>query len=116
MTISGSPKVLACDVAKGLAAFTGATLRAYSPDDLNVIMNALTMVQREIRADLVPPDDALQIRDKKQKLQRLTQAASMTSVHMHKHSLRRRSLVFLIKSVFLKRLITIQPLGRAGDS
>jgi len=88
MTISGSPKMLAYDVAKGLIAFAGATLRKYSPDDLNVIMNALSIVQREIRADLVPPDDALQIRDKNQKLQRLTQAVSMINAHMRQRRLR----------------------------
>jgi hypothetical protein len=82
MAISGSPKMLAYDVAKGLVSFTGATLRKYTHDDLNVIMNALAVVQREIRADLVPPDDTLLIRDKNQKLQRLAQAVVMINAHM----------------------------------
>jgi len=88
MTVSGSPKTLACDVAKGLVAFTGVTLRKDSADDLHVIMNALAIAQREIRAETVPPDDTLQIRDKNQKLQRVTQAVSMISAHMRQRRLR----------------------------
>ena len=80
--------MLAYDVARGLLAFNSSSLRKYSADDLSTIMNALAIVQREIRADIVPPDDTLQIRDKNQKLQRLTQAVSMISAHMRQRRLR----------------------------
>ncbi len=88
MAISGSPKMLAYDVAKGLVSFTNANLRKYSPEDLNAIMNALAIVQREIRAEVVPPDGTLQIRDKNQKLQRLNAAAGVITSHIRQLRLR----------------------------
>lgn len=88
MTVSGSPKMLAYEVAKGFVTFTSATLRKYTPEDLNVILSVFAIVQREIRAEMVPSDDTLMIRDKNQKLQRLTQAVGMINAYMRQRRLR----------------------------
>jgi len=88
MAISGSPKMFAYEVARGLMSFTTAGLRKYSPEDLNVLLNALSIVQREIRAEMVPLDDTLAIRDKNQKLQRLSQAVGMLNAHIRQRRIR----------------------------
>jgi len=79
--------MLAYEVARGLVSFTTGGLRKYSPEDLNVLLNALTLVQREIRAETVPVDDTLLIREKNQKLQRLSQAVGMLNTHIRQRRL-----------------------------
>jgi hypothetical protein len=79
MAISGSPKMLAMDIAKGLTTITAATIKQYTPTDLKTIMTNIGIVQREIRGEQVPLEDVMAVKAKNQKLQRLNQAISTIS-------------------------------------
>ncbi len=81
MPISGSPKMLAMDIARGVTNMTAATVRQYTPADLKILVASIAIVQREIRGEAVPLDDTLAIKAKNMKLQRLNQALSTISSH-----------------------------------
>lgn len=74
MTIEGNPKVMAMDVANGFLNITQATLKKYNEADLKKIVNALTVVLRELRGTTVDNNDALQIKKKNQQMSRINQA------------------------------------------
>ena len=77
MPISGNPKMMAYDIAKGFTYFTQATLRKYNAGDLKIIISNINIVQREIGSEQVPQEDVMAIKAKNQKLQRLNQAISV---------------------------------------
>ena len=79
MAISGSPKMLVWDIAKGLTNITVTTIKQYAPADLKTIVVNIGIVQREIRGEQVPLEDILAIKAKNQRLQRLNQALSTIS-------------------------------------
>jgi hypothetical protein len=79
MAISGSPKMLAGDIAKGVTSLTVSNIKQYTPADLKTIMVNIGIVQREIRGEQVPIDDVMAVKAKNQKLQRLNQAVSTIS-------------------------------------
>ena len=74
MPIAGNPKKLAYDVAQGYQQFTQATLRAYSLEELKVLLFNLNIVLREVRATQVPLEDIDALKDKNVKIRRLNQA------------------------------------------
>ena len=74
MTIAGSPKKLAYDVAEGYQQFTPATLRQYSPADLKVLLFNLNFALREVRGKPAALDDIEALKEKQTKIQRLNQA------------------------------------------
>jgi hypothetical protein len=74
MPIAGNPKKLAYDVAQGYQQFTQATLHAYSPEDLKVLIFNLNIVLREVRGTAVPLEDIESLKDKNVKIRRLNQA------------------------------------------
>ena len=74
MPIAGNPKKLAYDVAQGYQQFTQATLRAYSPEELKVLLFNLNIVLRELRGTQVPLEDFEALKDKNMKIRRLNQA------------------------------------------
>ena len=84
MAISGSPKMLANDIAKGLVHFSLTSLRKYTAQDLKVILSNLSIVQREIRGDVVSMEDIMAIKEKNQKLQRLNQAVTVINNYTKK--------------------------------
>ena len=77
MAISGSPKMLAYDISKGVTNITAATIKQYTAADLKTIIVNIGIVQREVRGEQVPIDDTMAIKAKNQKLQRLNQAVSI---------------------------------------
>jgi len=79
MAISGSPKMLAWDIAKGVTTITISNIKQYAPADLKSIIVNIGIVQREIRGEQVPLDDIMAIKAKNQRLQRLNQAISTIS-------------------------------------
>lgn len=81
MTISGSPKMLAWDIAKSVTNFSAATIKKYTAADLKTIVVHIGIVQREIRAEQVSLDDTMAIKAKNQRLQRLNQALSIISAY-----------------------------------
>ena len=74
MPIAGNPKKIAYDVAQGYQQFTQATLRAYSLEDLKVLLFNLNIVLREVRGTQVPLEDIEALKDKNIKIRRLNQA------------------------------------------
>ena len=74
MPIAGNPKKLAYDVAEGYQQFTPATLRAYSLEDLKVLLFNLNIALREMRGTQVPLEDIDALKDKNVKIRRLNQA------------------------------------------
>jgi hypothetical protein len=76
MPIAGNPKKLAYDVAQGYQQFTQATLRAYTPEDLKVLIFNLSIVLREVRGTPVPLEDIESLKDKNVKIRRLNQAVN----------------------------------------
>ena len=74
MAISGSPKMLAGDISKGVTTISVANIKQYTPADLKTIVVNIGIVQREIRGEQVPLDDIMAIKAKNLRLQRLSQA------------------------------------------
>ena len=81
MAISGSPKMLAYDIAKSVTNFSAANIKQYTQADLKAIIANIGIVQREIRGEQVPLDDTMAIKAKNQKLQRLNQALSIIAAY-----------------------------------
>ncbi len=76
MPIAGNPKKLAYSVAQGFHQFTPSTLRAYTIEELKVLLFNLNIVLREVRGTQVPLDDVENLKDKNVKIRRLNQAIS----------------------------------------
>jgi len=74
MAIAGNPKKLAYSVAQGFQQFTPSTLRAYTMEDLKVLLFNLNIVLREVRGMQVPLEDVETLKDKNVKIRRLNQA------------------------------------------
>jgi hypothetical protein len=74
VAIAGNPKKLAQDIAEGYQSLSAPNLKKYTPADLKIVLNNLTIVQREVRGVQVPQEDALLIKAKAMRLSRLNQA------------------------------------------
>ncbi len=74
MAISGNPKKLAQDIADGFHSLSPPVLKKYSPADLKIILTNMSIVKRDIRQILVPPDEVQLIKAKNMKVSRLNQA------------------------------------------
>jgi hypothetical protein len=74
VTIAGSPKKMAQDVAEGYQQFTPATLRQYASADLKILLFNLNFVLREVRGKPASQDDMEALKEKQTKIQRLNQA------------------------------------------
>ncbi len=74
MAISGNPKKLAQDIAEGFLSLSPPGLKKYNPADLKVILNNLSLVQREWRQTQVPQEEVLLVKAKNMRLSRLNQA------------------------------------------
>jgi len=74
MAIAGNPKKLAYSVAQGFQQFTPSTLRAYTLEDLKVLLFNLNIVLREVRGTQVPLEDIESLKEKNMKIHRLNQA------------------------------------------
>ena len=77
MPISGSPKKLAQDVASGFQQFNQSSLRQYGVEDLKIILFNLNIVLREIRSKQIPLEDMEALKEKNNKLRRITQAVNV---------------------------------------
>jgi hypothetical protein len=88
MAISGNPKMLAYDIAKGFFQVNVAILKTYTPEDLKTVLVNISIVQRELRAEQVPLEDSAAIKGKNQRLQRLQQAVTLINSFAKQHRLR----------------------------
>ena len=77
MPISGNPKKLAQDVANGFQQFSQASLRQYTVEDLRVIIFNLNFVLREMRGKQISLEDIEALKDKNNKIRRITQALNI---------------------------------------
>ena len=79
MALSGNPRMMAHDIAKGLMSISPASLKRYSPQDLKTLLTSLNMALREVRGKAVPPDDMKGMKDRNQKIQNLNQAITIVN-------------------------------------
>lgn len=74
MAISGNPKKMAQDVAEGFIMISPPLLKNYTAADLKIILNNLTLVQRELRQVQISLDDIPALKAKNTRLTRINQA------------------------------------------
>jgi hypothetical protein len=77
MPIAGNPKKVAQDVANGFQQFSQASLRQYTGEDLKVIIFNLNFVLRDIRGKQIPLEDVEALKDKNNRIRRITQALNI---------------------------------------
>jgi hypothetical protein len=77
MPIAGNPKKLAQDVANGFQQFSQASLRQYNVEDLRIIIFNLNFVLRDIRGKQISLEDIEALKDKNNKIRRITQALNI---------------------------------------
>jgi hypothetical protein len=85
MAIEGNPKVIAQGIAEGYGIFTSATLKKYTRQDLHILKEHISIVQREIRGEQVDLEDILAIKKKNMRIQRLSQALSILDTYCKKN-------------------------------
>jgi len=74
MSIAGSPKKMAQDVADGYLLISPPLLRKHTPADIKIILANLALVTRELRQEQVPLDNVLALKLRNMKLSRTNQA------------------------------------------
>ena len=79
MGIPGNPKSFVTDIADGFTTLSPATLKRYAAADLKIIHSNLNLVLREVRGEVVPPEDQAGIKKKNLRVQRINQALLMLS-------------------------------------
>jgi hypothetical protein len=77
MPITGNPKKLAQDVANGFQQFSLASLRPYTGEDLKVLLFNLNFVLRELRGKQISLEDMEGLKDKNNKIRRISQALNI---------------------------------------
>lgn len=87
MAISGSPKKMAQDIAEGYQYLTEAHLKKYDVQDLRTIINNLQVVIRELRAEQVPLEDVMAIKEKNMKMSRANQTITLIQAYAKKRGL-----------------------------
>jgi len=65
---------MARDIADGLLSLSPSSLKKYTPSDLKTINANLNLVLREVRGEVVSPEDTATVRRKNLRLQRINQA------------------------------------------
>lgn len=84
MTIAGSPKKMAQDVADGYLMFSPPMLRGYTPADIKVLLANLALVTRELRQEQIPLDDIMALKARNMKLTRMNQAETVIRAYCQK--------------------------------
>lgn len=84
MSIAGSPKKMAQDIADGYMSLSPPMLRAYTPADLKTILVNLAIVTRDLRQEQTPPEDVMALKMKNMKLSRLNQGAVVIRAYCKK--------------------------------
>lgn len=87
MTIIGSPKKFAQDIAAGFTMLSPPMLRSYTPADLKTILFNLGQVARELRQEQIPLEDVMALKMRNMKLSRLHQAETVIRAYGKKHRL-----------------------------
>jgi hypothetical protein len=79
MGISGNPKSLALDIADGFTTLSPVTLRRYTAADIKIVHSNLNLVLREVRGEVIPPEDQAGVKKRNLRAQRINQALLMLS-------------------------------------
>jgi hypothetical protein len=82
---SFNPKMIALDVAKGLASLNPASLKKYSPGDLKALLTTFSAVQREIRSKQIPQENTTEIKEKNRHLQNVSRAIAVITGYVKQH-------------------------------
>lgn len=87
MTLPGTPKAFARDIADGYFSFTAATCRQLSPGDLLNLHQLLERVAREIRSEQVPLEQVAEVQRRNLRLTRLRNAVLLIRSHAKRYRL-----------------------------
>ncbi len=82
---SFNPKMIAHDVARGLASLNPASLKKYSPGDLKALLTMFNAVQREIRSKQIPQENTMEIKEKNRHLQNVSRAIAVITGYVKQH-------------------------------
>jgi hypothetical protein len=85
MSIAGSPKKLAQDIADGYLMLSPPLLKNYTPADHKIIVVNIGIVTRELRQVVILLDDVMAIKARNMKLSRLHQAEVVIQAFCKKH-------------------------------
>ena len=77
--MGGSAPAMANQVADGLILLSANTLKGFTPGDLNLLRTELDKLQRETRALVPPPDDALANQNRNRRIARLASAMQIVN-------------------------------------
>ena len=77
--MGGSAPAMANQIAEGFILLSANTLRGFSPGDLNLLRTELDKLQRDARAEVPPPDDALANQARNRRIARLASAMQIVS-------------------------------------
>jgi hypothetical protein len=72
--MGGSAPAMASQVADGFILLSANTLRGYAPAELNALRFELEKLQRDVRAEVPPQDDALAQQARNRKISRISSA------------------------------------------
>ena len=84
---SFNPKKVASDIADGLICLNPTVIKRYTEDELKALLSHLTIVQREIRAMIIPLENQMEMNAKNRQLQRIHQTLAMINAHAKKYRL-----------------------------
>lgn len=88
MGVSFNPKMLAQDVAKGLVYLNPHTLKKYRPEEFKAMLDALMLIQREIRAKQIPQEETAELKERNRQLQHVNQAITIINSYIKQHNIR----------------------------
>jgi hypothetical protein len=77
--LGGSAAAMANQVAEGFILLSANTLKGFSPGDLGLLRAELDKLQRETRAIVPPPDDALANQARNRRIARLASAMQIVN-------------------------------------
>jgi len=77
--MGGSAAAMANQVAEGFILLSANALKGFSPGDLNSLRAELDKLQRETRAIVPPPDDALANQSRNRRIARLNSAMQVVN-------------------------------------
>jgi hypothetical protein len=77
--MGGSAPAMANQVAEGFILLSTNALKGFTPADLNLLRNELDKLQRDARAQVPPPDDALANQNRNRRIARLSSAMQVVS-------------------------------------
>ncbi len=77
--MGGSAPAMASQVLEGYCLLTKNTLKGFTPADLNLLRQELDKLQRGVRAETPPQDDALAQQARNRKIARLSSALQVVN-------------------------------------